>query len=439
VGSALGWTVATAVAIAALAAPVLAQTERVGARQIFERGRDDPARGRTLDVTVDVTSAYDENLPESALGGLPVSAFQLNGVYTTLAPQLEFRTGGGRGGMNLSAGSNLRNYADLHQVLVMNHFAGGGFIARLTPHTTVSYTLGVAYAPTYLNGLFSVGAAPAGTIAPPNPNSIVDAQHSYDYATTATLTQQITKRAVLSFSPSFRYNDFIGHDLAYPDFRSSNAGGQLLYFFGRNVRLRFGYKFQQSQSLGLAQTTEHDLDIGFDYDVHLSRTRMTRFAFSLGPVQATGLVTSDAAEAALRRQYRLTSDASVNHDMGRTWSAGGTYHRGLGFIEGLPTPVYTSAFGTKIAGNLSRRVDVSLSASYSSGESALTGAPSPFETYTGNARMRFALGRRWATYTEYVFYYYKFGLGFELPAGVPSGLRRNGLRVGLTAWIPVRH
>jgi hypothetical protein len=125
--------------------------------------------------------------------------------------------------------------------------------------------------------------------------------------------------------------------------------------------------------------------------------------------------------------------------MGRTWVARGTYHRGLGYIEGVLQPVYTSSYGAKTEGYLNRRLDLALSASYATGESALVGTPSPFETYTAQARARFAIGRKWATYGEYLFYYYKFGSGFELPVGVPSGLQHGGLRAGLTLWIPVRH
>ena len=50
------------------------------------------------------------------------------------------------------------------------------------------------------------------------------------------------------------------------------------------------------------------------------------------------------------------------------------------------------------------------------------------------------MNRNWAAYVEYLFYFYEFGEGSSLlPPGVPSGLTRNGVRAGLTLWIPVRH
>jgi hypothetical protein len=84
-------------------------------------------------------------------------------------------------------------------------------------------------------------------------------------------------------------------------------------------------------------------------------------------------------------------------------------------------------------------MDLSLSAAYSSGESMMLVEEPQFTTYTGDARLRIAVNTHWATYFEYLLYYYQFGQGVRLPLGVPSGLTRSGLRIGLTAWLPVRH
>jgi hypothetical protein len=43
-----------------------------------------------------------------------------------------------------------------------------------------------------------------------------------------------------------------------------------------------------------------------------------------------------------------------------------------------------------------------------------------------------------ATYVEYVYYFYTFSPTLPLPPGVPPGLTRNGVRVGLTLWAPLR-
>jgi hypothetical protein len=405
---------------------------------VFERGRNDAATGPTADVTVEVASAYDQDLPTSALRQLTSSSFQSNGMYTTLAPQLDFKAGGGRIKLGLSTSSNVRHYPDLHQVFVMDHFVGGGLTAQVTPQTMMAINQTVMYAPTYLNGLFSATAGPVGGIpAPPDASSTVNEQRSYAYATTAGLAHNVSPRGVVSVDASVRNTNFVGQDASYPNFRSYDSSVRFAYSLSRNVRLQLGYRFALGQTVGFARTTENDLSVGLAYDLVRSQTRKTTIAFSLGPSQATGAVPTEAS-LEIKRQYGVFGDASIVHNMGRTWNARANYHRGLGFIEGLPRPAYSSAYAGSVDGFLSRRLDLSLSAGYSTGESALIGLPAPFSSYTGSSRLRIALGREWATYVQYVYYYYNFSEGLLLPAGVSHGLSRGGVRVGLTLWLPLR-
>jgi hypothetical protein len=152
---------------------------------------------------------------------------------------------------------------------------------------------------------------------------------------------------------------------------------------------------------------------------------------------ADGALTAGSLDS--RRQYRMTADASLRHEMGRTWSIDAAYHRGIGYIEGLQSPVFSAAYAARTSGFLSRRTDLLVSAAYSTGESALFGTPDAFTTYTADARLRFAMSRAWAAYVEYVFYYYEFNQSMVLPVGLPPGLTRNTVRSGLTLWLPVRH
>jgi uncharacterized protein involved in copper resistance len=74
----------------------------------------------------------------------------------------------------------------------------------------------------------------------------------------------------------------------------------------------------------------------------------------------------------------------------------------------------------------------------------LIGQPSQFTSYTGDARLRYALTRNWAPYVEYLFYYYNFNQSAftqnaVTPAGLPPSLTRNGVRFGVTLWLPMRH
>lgn len=106
-------------------------------------------------------------------------------------------------------------------------------------------------------------------------------------------------------------------------------------------------------------------------------------------------------------------------------------------MENVPNPVLANAASTDVHGFLNRRTDLMVSAAYTTGELALTGTPPPYSTYTGLARLRFAFARHLAVFGEYLYYYYEFNRDFPLPPNVAPTLTRNGVRAGVTLWVPV--
>jgi hypothetical protein len=250
------------------------------------------------------------------------------------------------------------------------------------------------------------------------------------------VTHQLSPRATLSFTSNLKITDFTGHDTSYPDMKSADAGGRLVYSLSRDMGLRLGYTYRRADYVGSPHATEQDFDFGIDYNRPLSRTRKTTLAVSLGPAMATAPLVIGSAD--LRQQFRMVGDASIKHQIGRTWTLQGVYHRGLGYIEGLQAPVFSEAYGATMSGSLTQRIDLSMNAAFSTGESALTGTPSQFSTYTGSGRLRYAVTRTWAVYGEYIFYYYLFNQNVPLPVGVSPGLTRNGIRTGLILLVPMR-
>jgi hypothetical protein len=401
------------------------------------------AEGRTpspekLNFVVDLGESYDQNVTLQS-GDVAFSPFQTSGFYTVFTPSLDFASQAGEHvQFALTAASNVRHYDELHETIVTNHAVGAGVSAQLASKTTLSFNQGFTYAPALLYGLFNGSAAPVlGQMIAPASNYALDNERSYASASAARLTQQLSRRLTLSLESNAGSTNFSGNNPSYQDIWTRDAGGQFSYSFLRNTGMRFGYTYRQAEYGGSPRTTEQNFVIGIDHSRILSRTRKTTFALTVGSTLATApLVT---ASADLRRQYRLIGDALVTHQMGRSWTLRGSYHRGLGYIQGLQAPVFTGAYSVAANGFLNRRTDISFSAAYTTGEAALTGTPSQFTTYTGDARLRYAVTRMWATYVEYLFYYYDFNQHLALPAGLPPGLTRNGLRTGVMLWIPMRH
>ncbi len=86
---------------------------------------------------------------------------------------------------------------------------------------------------------------------------------------------------------------------------------------------------------------------------------------------------------------------------------------------------------------MSRRIDVSLSGGYATGESAISKATSAYETYNAEGRLRVALSRTTAAYVEYLRYLYDSRGTLPLGPGVPMLLERQGVRAGVMMRLPI--
>jgi hypothetical protein len=441
--------VAAGVLVLVASAPVaLAQAPAESARAyrgLFGGAGADANAGQSLNLSMSLFEAYDSDRLADVAIAPPV--FQSGGFYTGLAPSMDFESHTQRVHVGVTAGSNLRYYGDLHQVIATSHSVGAGLTAQITGTTTLFVNQGVSYAPAYLYGLFAkIGGPAAGDVISPAADYALTTERSYAYATRASITQTLTPRATLSFIADARYTTFVGRAPGFPDLHGYDAGGQFTYAVDRDVKLRFGYTYRDTQYSSTNKFSEHDLDAGIDYSRPLSRTRRTTAGFSVGPtsanvpVPASTTVTVPVPESdSGRRQYWLGADAFVNHQMGRSWNARGTVRRSVVYVEGLPHPVFTNALAAVTEGFLNRRTDLMATAAYTQGVSAGAGTPGTFATYTGDVRMRFATSKRLAAYVEYVYYFYNFGQTLLLPPSVPPRFSRNGARIGLTLWVPMRH
>ena len=110
----------------------------------------------------------------------------------------------------------------------------------------------------------------------------------------------------------------------------------------------------------------------------------------------------------LRPQYRLSGDVALSRQFGRTWQAQGGYRRGVGFIEGLSTPVLTDGITATTTGLLTPRTNLLLTAAYSVGQPTVRNVAHGLTTYTADARTSVAINRTWACFVEYLYYFYDF-------------------------------
>lgn len=408
-------------------------------RSLFGGAATDATNPRSLTASVSLAGGYDDDvLAETGAVGRPDPA-RVAGVFSAVAGDLSFIIMGERTQLQIGLGSQLRHFAEVNEVVPVGSHFTGAFSRQLTRTTTVGVQQAIAYTPSYLYGLLASLAAPAvGETFPSGADYVIDDLRAYSLSTGANITQRVGRRGAASMRAGFRKIAFLADegDVDTLGLTSWELGGAFTYGFTRDATLRLGYVRRHAEYASALRPVQHDLDIGVDYRRALSRSRRTYLGISTGAALMETPSELPSGEEQVVRQYSPLARVSLSHHMGRTWTAMATYQRQGRFIEGLRTPVFTDGVTLGVRGFLSRRVDASASAAYSKGKQIGLQA-SDFASYTGSLRFRFALTRQTAAFAEYLAYFYDFAAGARLPSSAPAKLRRNGIRVGLTFWMPV--
>lgn len=412
-----------------------AQT-RPGYPAVFE-GDGNSVSQSALTLNMTMTESYDEDLLAEA-GAMPQPAQHASGAYTSLFPQVTWRKHGRDLSFTVFGASSLRYYPTFAQSTAVDYTAGAGASAKLTRSTTLNVNSSFGYAPTYLWALFAGTAmsSPIETAATASSYQ-TNTLRSYVYGATATLDQAIGRKASLSFTGDLHRTTFVGQAPGFVDTGTAGVGGYFNYAANRNVTIRVGYQNRTSNYSAVLRTTEHDVQVGALFTKNLSPTRRLTAGFNLGPTVTELPLLGQPSRTG--QQFRITGDAFVERQIGRTWSVRGSYRRGLSYAEALTGPSYTNNASVETGGFLNRRLDLSLAGGYALGRMAAAqiDAASQFTTYTADARLRIGLSRRWAAFIDTLWYDYDFGQSLILVPGLPRQFNRRGVHVGLMLWQPM--
>ena len=170
------------------------------------------------------------------------------------------------------------------------------------------------------------------------------------------------------------------------------------------------------------------------YSRALSISRRANFRVNITP-STLEITESTFNDAVAGRVYRMQGDASVEYQFRRTWRASGTVQRGVDYLAVLAEPIFSDAGRFSLEGLLTRRIDLLATAGYATGASVVNRS-SQLDTYTGNVRLRFALTRTLAFYSEYLYIHYD-QRGQLLAPEIPRAFEQHGVRIGLTLWASV--
>jgi hypothetical protein len=219
------------------------------------------------------------------------------------------------------------------------------------------------------------------------------------------------------------------------------VSGRFTRVVARNTRASARYIYREGNfpfadgALIAGNAREHGVDIAIN---HIRPRSLTRRLLVDGTIGGSVVEFPPTADGRISEpSYRMVGQLGMSYMFMRSWQAGATYRRGVDFVPGFTEPVASEGATARVDGLLTRRLDMLIEAAYVKGESAVSRAQQTFDTYSGTARLRFALNRSVATYVEYIHYYYDFRGHPRLLPGVPPVLERDGVRAGLTLLVPV--
>jgi len=417
--------VASALVGLALTTPVVcAQTARPARpyRSLF--GSDSSSRPslHNLNLTVSFNGAFDNGMasPDSASGATPAKFQDLYSATAALVYVLR----GKRVGVELSSTGNLPyNPRSAGNWRDMVSYASGAAISVSGDSTSFRTNGGYTYTPYYSLSLAAAGA-PGPSIQPfdysaeRNPNEQTSAG--------ATLTQHFGKRTSASAGYLFNRSWFA------TDGRSSHSQDALLsidrqLFRSFSVRGSYAYREGFFDTAGTPSTSRsQDVDVGLVYTSLSTRGSATSIIVLVG---------SSFAREQPAQPAKWRGSARVSRTFGQRWTAGAAFSRSLQFNSVLQQPVWADVANADLAGRFGRRVNLSMSASYSNGQRAsLPG--SSFDIYSGAARLQIGLASFAAIDAQYTYYRYSFPAGYQLPASLPSRMDRQRAQVGVSFWVP---
>ena len=256
----------------------------------------------------------------------------------------------------------------------------------------------------------------------------VNSRTSQAYSTAFGVSSQLSARATLALDGGWQRTQFEG-GLAAGESRTARVMLTQNLSKGLGVHAGYGYQdthFELEEPSGI--TALHNIDAGIDFSRALSFSRRTRFSFGTG--------SSIAQAAGGASQYFLIGHATLEHAIGRSWSAGAAYNRSSSFAQGFRDLLFLDAFNAGLGGQLATRVQLSSGVSYSVGTVGLAVAAPSIGFYTGSTRLQIALSRTMALSASYSYYHYDAPLSATTVPGISGQLDRQSLMIGLNGWIP---
>jgi hypothetical protein len=413
------------------------------------------SKGRQqLNLTVSSTGGYDIDGPRDANATTPLpGADQAAGYSTMLESGADYGFKGRRLQVRATGGSAQRYLRPLDTLIPssfgsVNH-AGSLAVSNRWARTTLSLNQTALYTSSPLYSFF----APSATETFPDtatPSAAPQASPVYgvktfkaqSYGSSMMLSHNLTTRTGVAVSADWQRQrtDAVGMTAGTQQMTMYGGGVQMMHRVARNTTAtgRVLYRMSDVEYMAPAvnrRLTEEGVEFGLEQRQSLSATRHLTINGLSG---VSTMVVPQLMGAAIsdRRYTQFWGQMALSYELTRRWRATASYRQGIDYLAGLSEPVSARTVTATTTGQLSRRLDLTASAAYSSGASALNLTNSAFNTYTGDVRLRYSPTPAFATYVQYMYYFYDSGGTLPLVPGIPSHLDRNSIRAGFVVRLP---
>jgi hypothetical protein len=409
-----------------LAAPVLAQGVEGG---LFGATEADESGRNRLNVLMFMSEGLDSELPAELRPFVTRDALQSGGRSTTLAASADYARNRRSVQLFGNASTYFRHAQRLDRIAPGSQSAQLGAGVRLPKQGSLRMSQAAAYSPSYLYQLFPtrVHVTPGDAI-PVNPEYRINETESYSHHTRMSLTFGSPRGTRLEATALYSLSDFKKQTAARPNLATYTTGAKVSRALSRRAAVSGGYEYSTGEFGFGALTKAHRVTLGVEYTPALSVTRRATFRLDVSPsaVEIPGV--------AERWQYPLQGAASVEYPFRLKWQASASYRRAVDFVPVLTEPLFTTGVRIKVIGVIGRRLDVSALAGSATAVSAISRNTRNLSMYTGEARIRYALTRAFALYSEYLYYSYDLSELAHLAPGLPGVYEQHGIRVGFMVF-----
>jgi hypothetical protein len=247
--------------------------------------------------------------------------------------------------------------------------------------------------------------------------------------TSANLGYHISRRGQISLRAGYNIVDGDTED-GGGDWRRWNAGGLYSHQVSRHLSAYGGYNYWESDSaeqlnrnLDGVQPALSTIEAGVNYARTLSFSRRTTFSFRTG---------SSAVDYGNAIEYQVIGNATLQHQIGRTWDLQGGYERRVGFVETFAEPAVLDTVTFSSSGRTSRRTAIQAFANYSTGSVGQGSIGNDLDSAWASVQFRWGIAERLAMFAQYFYFQSEFGPLVDLPQSLGRDQRRSGVRVGLS-------